>query len=416
MINPVKQRVLFITYFSANEPLLDSRTTPVLREMSKKGIEFHLITFEKNNSRRMLFTGKKELKKRFEEIGVKWHPLCYHKKPLVVATFYDIFIGIAYSLFIMLSKRINYIHAQTSVGGIISFFISRICRKKYIYDINGLLAEEYADAGIWNRRSIVFKIVSYSEKRIIFHADGIIPLSYRFAENIKEGQYIPYKKSWWNYQVIPSHVDMERFNVETSRDTSLKEKYNLGDKFVLIYIGSVGTWYMLGEMLDFFKVMKNIIPEAVFLIVSHTDKDIIKKEIYIKNMEEKDIIVTEAFPADIPAYLSLADAAIAFIKPVFSKEACSPIKTGEYLASGLPVVINANVGDTEELVKKTGCGKVIYKFEDREYERTVLELGNLITRDKALKEKCIKAAQENFSLEMALTKYRCLYKNTFGVS
>ena len=388
----------------------------MLREMSKKGMEFHLVTFEKNNSKGMLFMDHRRLMDRFREIGVKWHPLRYHKRPLILSTFYDICTGIIYSLFIVPFKRINYIHAQTSVGGIIAFFVAKFYGKKYIYDINGLLAEEYADAGIWRRGSAIFKIVSYFEKRVIFHADGIIPLSNRFAENIKNERYIPYKKSYWNYQVIPSHVDMGRFKAGDFKKVNLKERQDLNGKFILIYVGSVGTWYMLGEMLDFFNVMKNTMPASVFLIVSHADKNIIKKEVHKKGMKEEDVLVTEALPDEMPGYLSLADAAISFIKPVFSKEACSPIKLGEYLASGLPVIINSNVGDTEKLIRDSRCGVVIDRFEDREYERAIADLKNLFISDKALKDRCVKAAEEHLSLKTALEKYKRLYQDTFGLS
>ena len=410
-----RRKVLFITYFAANEPLLDSRTTPVLREMSKKGIEYHLVTFEKKNTGNMLFMGRRKLIDKFKEIGVKWSPLSYHKRPLILATFYDICVGLIYSLFIIVVDKIDYIHAQTSVGGAIALPIAKLFRKKFIYDINGLLAEEYADAGIWNRNSIVFKIVNYFEKCIIYHADGIIPLSERFAEKIKEGKYIPYKKPYWNYQVIPSHVDMERFRAGGLRNSNLKNRHNLNGKFILIYVGSVGTWYMLSEMLDFFSAMKKIIQNAVFLILSHTDKDMIKQELYKKGLGEEDIVITEALPEDVSLYLSIADAGIFFIKPVFSKEACSPIKLGEYLAARLPVFINAKVGDTEELIRNTRTGVVVTKFEKKWYEKAILELKNLVDVDKELKERCFKTAQTCLSLDAAMERYQFLYNDTFGI-
>jgi glycosyltransferase involved in cell wall biosynthesis len=302
------------------------------------------------------------------------------------------------------------------VGGAIAFFVAKLLRKKFIYDINGLLAEEYADAGMWKRGTALFGIVSHFEKMVIFHADGIIPLSERIAEKITQGRFLPWRKTRWNVQVIPSHVDMGRFRISVSKDVELQEKYKLKERFVLIYLGSIGTWYMLGEMLDFFKVLKKIIPSALFLIVSHADRDIIRRSACEKDIKERDIIITGALPEDVPRYLSIADAAIFFIKPVFSKEACSPIKLGEYLASGLPVIINSNVGDTEGLIKSTNVGVIVNKFEDEEYERAILEFKNLIDNGTDLKNKCRKAAQEYLSLETALKKYKQLYKDTFKIS
>jgi len=161
--------------------------------------------------------------------------------------------------------------------------------------------------------------------------------------------------------------------------------------------------------------MKKIIQNAVFLILSHTDKSIIKQELYKKGLGEEDVIITEALPEDVPLYLFIADAGIFFIKPVFSKEACSPIKLGEYLASGLPVVINSKVGDTEELIKNANAGVVVTKFEDVEYEKAALQLKNLIETDRGLKDRCFKTAEEHLSLKAAIKKYSRLYKDTFSI-
>lgn len=413
-----KKRILYITYFAANEPLLDSRTTPVLREMSDETTEYHLVTFEKKvvSKRGLLFVDHKSIRRMFSQIGIKWHPLLYHKKPPVISTIYDIFIGIFYSLFIAISKGIHYIHTQTTVGAAIAFPVAILLRKKIIYDANGLWAEECADIGTWKRSSLLFKIVSYLDKLFIFRANGVIFISQRMSDKIIKGGYIPYKKSNWNYEIIPSHVDMERFKLSASKDIELQERHTLKGRFVLIYIGSIGTWYMFDEMLDFFNVLKKIIPSALFLIVSHIDKDVIKKGVYKKGLKKEDVVITEALPGDVPRYLSLADAAIFFIKPVFSKEACSPVKLGEYLASGLPVIINSNVGDTEGLVRETHTGAVVTKFNEEEYRKAIIEVKDLIDNERdSLRDRCVKAAHEYLSLEISLKRYKSLYKSTFGI-
>ena len=408
------KNILFITYFSANEPLLCSRTTPVLRELSKAGFAYHLVTFEKifKNSN-ILFMNSNVIKEGLDSINVTWHPLRYHKKPLILSTFYDILIGIFRCISIILFKRIDYIHAQTAVGGAIALPVARFFKKKFVYDINGLLAEEYADAGIWKRSSIIFKVVNNFEKMLIFFADGIIPLSEKIAKKIVNGNYIAYKKPEWNFQVIPSHVDMNRFILNASKDVDIVQKCGLEGRFVLIYAGSVGTWYMLEEMLDFFKVMSGIISNSIFLILSHVDKKNILRAVRKKNMDSENIVISECLPEEMPRYLSTADAAIFFIKPVFSKEACSPIKFGEYLASGLPLVINKNVGDTEEIVKDNNVGVVVEKFTQENYKKAALSLKALIDRDKNLRHRCRETAQKFLSLEAAIGRYKLLYKEAF---
>lgn len=52
-------------------------------------------------------------------------------------------------------------------------------------------------------------------------------------------------------------------------------------------------------------------------------------------------------PHDVRAELGAADLALAFREPSFSQCAVAPIKVGEYLLAGLPVVANLGVGDLE---------------------------------------------------------------------
>jgi L-malate glycosyltransferase len=72
-----------------------------------------------------------------------------------------------------------------------------------------------------------------------------------------------------------------------------------------------------------------------------------------------DYAVTWARHADMPAYLSAADAGIAFIRPCLSKRSSSPTKYAEYLACGLPIVANAGIGDVDDLLERTGAGAIV---------------------------------------------------------
>jgi glycosyltransferase involved in cell wall biosynthesis len=74
-------------------------------------------------------------------------------------------------------------------------------------------------------------------------------------------------------------------------------------------------------------------------------------------------------PSDVPSYLSAADAGLAFIKRCFSKQASSPTKYAEYLACGLPLVINAGVGDSDALIEDENVGVLVGRFDREEYMR-----------------------------------------------
>ena len=92
------RRVLFISYNGMLEPLGQTQVLPYLHELSKRGVKFTLLSFEKPAA----FTpeGQREceaLKRELSEQGIEWHWLRYHQRPSLPATIFDVQAGIRYA-------------------------------------------------------------------------------------------------------------------------------------------------------------------------------------------------------------------------------------------------------------------------------------------------------------------------------
>jgi glycosyltransferase involved in cell wall biosynthesis len=162
--------------------------------------------------------------------------------------------------------------------------------------------------------------------------------------------------------------------VNAERQAELRKELDIrSDQFVLGYVGSIGTWYMLPEMLDFFKVLLNFKPDAVFLFVSN-EGDKIKELVAEKGISESKIRIVSCLHSQVASYISLFSVSIYFIIPAYSKKASSPTKQAELMAMGIPVICNAGVGDSDLIVKKYNAGWVVEEFETEEYERIINEI------------------------------------------
>ena len=114
-----------------------------------------------------------------------------------------------------------------------------------------------------------------------------------------------------------------------------------------MYLGSWGTWYLTEEMLAYFAEIKKQNTDAKFLILSPDKVDVDDYDF------KKDVITVCAPRHLVPLYISLAKAAVFFIKPSYSKKASSATKLGEILAMNVPVITNKGWGDIEsELISK----------------------------------------------------------------
>ena len=137
---------------------------------------------------------------------------------------------------------------------------------KFIFDMRGFWADERVDGGIWNLKNPVYRSI-YSffkkkEKRFISDANAIISLTENARQEILR----------WNLNssvhVIPCCVDLDHFDPDKTtmlqKDALRTELDIKPGEFVLLYLGSWGTWYEVNEMLNFFTQVKKIRPDARF--------------------------------------------------------------------------------------------------------------------------------------------------------
>jgi glycosyltransferase involved in cell wall biosynthesis len=276
--------------------------------------------------------------------------------------------------------------------------------------MRGLWADEKVDAGAWRLENPIYKLVyrffKKKEKEFFLNADHTISLTQRGKKEILSWDYMHGKID--NIEVIPCCADMDLFDYHTIEDekkNQWKIKLGIGDTdFILSYLGSIGTWYMLEEMLDFFVVLRTKYANAKFLFITHDEHERIRTESFKRRVEQY-IIIRSAARENVPALLSLSNLSLFFIRPTYSKLASSPTKQAEIMAMGVPLVCNAGVGDTDTLVNKYEVGYVLKELTTQNYLSTVNEI-NLSQFDKS---KLRAGAIDYASLNGGVSAYLSIY-------
>ena len=395
------KRVLFLSYNGALEPIFQSQGLPYLKRLARAGVFIVLLTFEKKEDlRRVDPTGLHAFQRGLEEEGIAWHWSRYHKWPPLLSTFFDATVGFVRGWFLGRRYAIDLIHVRGSIPAGFGWAVSRLLKKPFLFDVRGFLAEEYADGGIWRRGGMVFHLVSRLERFFLEAANGIVVLTHRAFSYLKQQRFAAKDVP---IIVIPCCVDLQRFEIEKSqKDLSRREN------FVLTYVGSLGTWYLLEPMLHFYQILKEKIPNASFHILTQTSSPALSGA--LRRFSNDGIVLRRVDYEEIPSALSSAKAGISFIKPVFSKMASSPVKVGEYLASGLPVILNPDVGDTETLIRENRVGIIVPHFDRDSYREAVEGLLELLKEGKELSERCRRVATSHLSLEEGAKRYHEMYE------
>jgi len=402
-----KMNVLYISYDGATDPLGRSQIIPYLTGLARSAAHITLLSFEKPkffNDRNQREAVSLMLKKH----DIRWVTLGYHKNPKVLSTFYDILLGFFKILMLIKKDGIDFIHARSYIPAFIAYLVKKLKRVKYLFDMRGLWANEKVDAGIWPRDSWLYKITKNLERVLLLNSARIVVLTKRARNIIKNFDYM--KSSKIEIDVIPTCVDLKKFYIQ-EKHKDILTSLDTTDKFILLYLGSIGTWYMLPEMVSFFRVIKNKVENSFFLFLANNGGEAIEYEMRKHNISNKDFLVKNISYQDVPQWLSVADASIFFIKPTFSKKGSCATKFGESLACGVPVIINSEIGDTDEIVKSCRVGIVIEKFNLDSYKRGVHELLNLIDQDNSLNIRCRDTASKLLSLDDGIRRFHKIYRS-----
>lgn len=400
--------VLYVSYDGLSDPLGKSQIIPYLKGLAKTGIKYSVLSFEKNKCfiRR---NGIQQIKKELDYYGIIWERLRYHKSPSALATLFDVLHGCLISFWLIKKGKIRIIHARSYVAALIGIMLKKICGIRFLFDMRGFWADERVEAGIWKNNGYLYRIAKYFEKIFLINSEEIISLTQAGKAEIESSVYL--KNRTKNISVIPTCVDLEIFKRGRKSDVKITDAEN---KFILIYTGSISTWFLPYEMLNFFEVLKRDIREAHFLVITQ-EKDLFEDILRAKKLNNGLVSVFSASYEMVPDYLSFAKVGLAFYRPGYSRKGCCPTKFGEYFACGLPVIINAGIGDTEEIIRRERVGIVIEEFSESEYARVSYELKIILSEEIDLRQRCRRVAEKYFSLNSGVEKYRQVYQRLLKV-
>lgn len=399
-----KRKILYLTYDGLTDSLGQSQILPYLFGLSKnESISITIISFEKTQLNNF---DKDNVLNKLTKYQIDWIPLKYSKSPPIISTIWDIYkLNLATKR--LIKNGLDLIHCRSYIASIIALKIKKKYSIPFLFDMRGFWADERVDGKIWDLNIFIYrriyKFFKKKEKEFLQFSNHTISLTSNGKKEIES----------WNLSnqspitIIPCCVDENLFNKKNIVDKRTELGISITD-FVISYVGSIGTWYMLDEMLSFFKILSLKKENAKFLFITKESSS----GIYLKSKEfgikRENVIVTSSTRDMIPSYISVSNFSIFFILPVYSKKASSPTKMGEIMNLGIPIICNSSVGDVDEIMEKCMPELVIKYFTKSEYVRVV----DLIINDYiANVDKIINTSKEYYSLEKGVKKYLDVYKN-----
>jgi glycosyltransferase involved in cell wall biosynthesis len=95
--------------------------------------------------------------------------------------------------------------------------------------------------------------------------------------------------------------------------------------------------------------------------------------------------------------------------------ATSPVKIAEYLACGLPLVINAGIGDSDAMITAERIGALVSNFNENEYVAAANVIEGLVGYPDQTRGRAREIAERLFDVRrVGVQRYGRLYENVLA--
>lgn len=395
------------------EPLGQAQVLPYLRGLARRGVRVDIVCYEPEG------TPAEEIAREREALAacnMGYFPLVRSKKHDLATKVIEAVRGVLKGSTRAIGARPDIVHARSYLPTAVADVLATLLPgARLLFDCRGMLGDEAVDAGVWTRDRLEYRLVKRYERRAFRRAEGVVVLTRALERWLEQEKMIGEST---HVAVIPCCVDLAKFHIDADVRTRARRALGLDNKLVLTYSGGLGSWYLEEEMARFAGMVRRKRADAVALVLSPSDTTRFRNALAAQGFEDHAIRVLKIPPRQMPETLIAGDIGLSFIKSCFSKMGSSPTKVAEYLAAGLPVVLNGDIGDQAELADASDACVVLRSFADEELAGAATRAVALATRPYETRAQATRAvALARFDLEaVGVPRYEALYQAMLGAA
>ena len=298
----------------------------------------------------------------------------------------------------IVSFKPTHIYTRSHVDSIYARGVAKILGAISIYDVRGALADEVK---IRHPRSKIR--YNYILNKEIIEFRKSIRLS---CVSTKLKDYIKKYSGREDIIVIPSCYDENIFYYDAEARYKIRKDFNIYDcTKVICYSGGISKWQRIKDIVSLFKSISNRNNKFKYLFITPNYKEM-KNILNDCNMDINNCILVSCLQKDVSKYLSAADAGIIMRNDHIVNYVSSPVKVGEYLSCGLPIILTNNIGDYSEMIQKNKIGMII--DEKKEMSEQIISFMELNDYNE-IRNNAKKFSRKKLSIGSNLENYEKLY-------
>jgi glycosyltransferase involved in cell wall biosynthesis len=386
------RKLLFVTWDGPQVSYLEGLFFPILAGLVQE-FDIHVIQFTWGDLAKSNAVKSTLEAKGFQYTRMEVGP----RRPVALGNALTLIKGMFFLRSYLRTKTIDVVLFRSTYPGLMSFpFLGR--KRRWVFDTDGLPIDEKLDIGRLKPGSLSFRLMKWAEAGIVRKSDRVL------LRSNKARYALPEVAKPSHYSVVGNGRDPELYTIpDTEHRHALRARLGVSPQdCLLVYCGSLGPQYCLQEMMDIMVQVNQAYPVKMLILTG--DPEFLQKQ-YIDPLISDRLICLTLPAMEVPAYLGASDIGLAIRQPYPSMSAVSPLKLGEYLLCGLPVIASAGIGDTEELISGSPACFVLKDhssmslIQASDWVKKVMHQGSLQAEARAL-------GMQHFSLDQSILSYK----------
>lgn len=392
--------VLFITWDGPQVCYLESLFLPIFKRLAERGYAFHILQFTWAGNAQ-----KCALKKIAEEQGCSYRCVSVLRWPVGAGSLMTAFWGSWQVRRAIRELGIDIVMPRSTLPALAATLALRhIPGVGLLFDADGLPHDERVDFGNWSPDGIAYRLLRDIEALATRRAKAVLTRSTKAIDILiaRGGAGIDSAK----FHVVTNGRDEKVFRPSLNGERlAVRRGLGIEDTAPLLaYVGSMGAQYCGREMLEFFRLVRYRRKDARLLLLTGSPD---QADGLLSEFEDvrSSCHVRRLPPDEVPRFLGACDLGLALRRPSFSMQAVAPIKLGEYLLCGLPVLATRAIGDTDELVTDR-VGHSLHTMSLGELEGAAEWFLHTVLPDAGgFRGRCRDVGLQNFSLTATVDVY-----------
>lgn len=363
------ETLTYLTMDSVQDGVGASQVLPYVEGLAAAGLGVELHSFEPTRAAAELGA------------GIRWHPHRYGRDGQVAGVAR---VGVG----ALALRGADLVHARSDLAAA-SALLARPAA--WVWDVRSFWVDQRIALGMVRAGSAVERVLRWVEERAALRSSAITALTQAAIDELgrRYGPSIAAKS-----RVVSTCVDLDRF-----RSSSLPDQ-----PLALLLSGSYNALYDLPTMLRLVTSLRRRRPiELTLLRPTPTpwDDDVVAAG---------GRTAASSF-AEMPSHVAAHHAGLSVCRATAPRAliGAMPTKIAEFLASGRPVVVNAGLGDCDELLPSAAAGVVMQGVDDTAVDRAAGQLLDMLD-DPDTPSRCRRLAEGHFALGTAVSTLRDVYR------